>query len=105
MRHEKATMVRSKVMMTQRGRILRLRMVFVSTGYGFFDFLFNPRIRFTPNRPPRPKRISIPVMGTSGSPAGSPGWASRPPVMKTKKSMKQKIRRTFISLDDHFMGY
>ena len=31
MMHEKATMVRSKAMMTQRGRIFRLRIVFVST--------------------------------------------------------------------------
>lgn len=72
MMHEKATMVRSKAMMTQRGSILRLRMVFVSTDYWFFDFLVNPRSFFTPSTPPNPRSISMPVIGTSGG-SGGPG--------------------------------
>lgn len=94
---EKATMVRSKAMMTQRGSILRLRMVFVSTGYGFFDFLFKPRIRLTPKAAPMPIRISMPVIGTDppGSPpppgGSSPGCASQNTEMQQNTIMNRAV--------------
>jgi hypothetical protein len=101
MTHEKATMVKSKAMMTQRGSILRLRIVFVSTGQEFFDFLFSRRICFAPRAPPKPRRISIPVMGTSGS-GGGPGWAKATEQSPIRIVRIEKKRKKPILFPDKF---
>jgi hypothetical protein len=84
-------------MITHRGRILKFRIIrftLKSTNYFFFREWYNFLI---PNRPPNPSKISIPVIGASGSP-GFPGCAKTNAGRKTKIAIRQTAKKYLLVL-------